>query len=119
MVDRKLEENISQFCGVTGASYVLLMVQISITRLTDSPSSPTLRPHFKPDSRCYSVKDARKFLEKYKRVDIAMDAYYNDPNALAVTAKQQTNVPSTSKLTALFEKYKGAHAHTTYPSHPV
>lgn len=54
------------------------------------------------------VKDAKKFLEKYKRVDLAIDMYYNDPNALAATAKQKQSEPSTSKLTSLFDKYKGA-----------
>ncbi|KAJ6626013.1 defective in Cullin neddylation protein 1 [Mycena sp. CBHHK59/15] len=73
MVDRKMEENIAQFCGVTGAS----------------------------------VKDARKFLEKYKRVDVAVDAFYGDPAALAAVAKQPpAAAASTSKLNALFDKYK-------------
>jgi len=55
-----------------------------------------------------SVKDARRFLEKYKRVDIAMDAYYNDPNASAATGRRQADGggASTSKLNALFDKYK-------------
>ncbi|KAJ7123697.1 Cullin binding-domain-containing protein [Mycena epipterygia] len=74
MVDRKMEENIAQFCGVTGAS----------------------------------VKDAKKFLDKYKRVDVAIDAYYGDPAALASTP---TRAPapaaaSSSKLNTLFDKYK-------------
>ncbi|KAF7308027.1 Defective in cullin neddylation protein [Mycena kentingensis (nom. inval.)] len=76
MVDKKMEENIAQFCGVTGAS----------------------------------VKDAKRFLEKYKRVDIAVDAYYNDPNAAAATtaavSSRQAGHPSASKLNALFDKYK-------------
>ncbi|TFK36066.1 hypothetical protein BDQ12DRAFT_257920 [Crucibulum laeve] len=73
MVDRKMEEAITQFCGVTGAS----------------------------------TKDAKKFLDKYKRVDVAIDAYYNDPNALATMGRQTTSSqPSTSKLNALFDKYK-------------
>ncbi|KAJ7896941.1 Cullin binding-domain-containing protein [Mycena leptocephala] len=70
----KMEDNIAQFCGVTGAS----------------------------------VKDAKKFLEKYKRVDVAIDAYYGDPAALAATAVR-TPAPaaaSTSKLNTLFDKYK-------------
>lgn len=54
------------------------------------------------------MKDAKRFIEKYKRVDIAIDAYYNDPTALAMSARRQTeSVPSTSKLNALFDKYKG------------
>jgi DCN1-like protein 1/2 len=71
-VDKEMEENIVQFCGITGAS----------------------------------DKDARKFLEKYKRMDQAMDAYYNDPNALAATEKRQGSGPSTSKLNSLFDRYK-------------
>ncbi|KAJ6578672.1 hypothetical protein DFH09DRAFT_346209 [Mycena vulgaris] len=72
MVDRKMEENIAQFCGVTGAS----------------------------------VKDAKKFLDKYKRVDVAIDAYYGDPAALAAVPKASVPAASTSKLNALFDKYK-------------
>ncbi|KAJ7735955.1 defective in Cullin neddylation protein 1, partial [Mycena metata] len=77
MVDRKMEENIAQFCGVTGAS----------------------------------VKDAKKFLEKYKRVDVAVDAYYGDPTAFAAPAPaahtgRTPHGPSTSKINAVFDKYK-------------
>lgn len=75
MVDRKLDENISQFCAVTGAS----------------------------------ARDARKFLEAHKRVDVAIDAYYNDPNAFNTPTKQKardTGPPSTIKLSTLFDKYK-------------
>jgi hypothetical protein len=55
------------------------------------------------------VKDAKKFLDRHKRVDAAIDAYYNDPSAIAATARRQTesSMPSTSKLNALFDKYKG------------
>ncbi|TCD63472.1 Scaffold-type E3 ligase [Steccherinum ochraceum] len=50
-----------------------------------------------------SVRDAKRFLEKYKRVEIAVDAYYNEP-----AQAQQASIPqpSTSKLNALFDKYK-------------
>lgn len=74
MVDKKLEENIVQFCGVTGAS----------------------------------IKDAKKFLDRHKRLEVAIDAYYNDPTSLSSTARQQVNTstPSTSKLNSLFDKYK-------------
>ncbi|RPD63357.1 defective in Cullin neddylation protein 1 [Lentinus tigrinus ALCF2SS1-6] len=46
-----------------------------------------------------SAKDARKYLTKYKRLDLAVDAYYNNPPTPAPQA-------STSKLNALFDKYK-------------
>ncbi|KAJ6554361.1 defective in Cullin neddylation protein 1 [Mycena capillaripes] len=73
MVDKKMEENIAQFCGVTGAS----------------------------------VKDAKKFLEKYKRVDVAIDAYYGDPAAIASTPPRAAPAAaSSSKLNAVFDKYK-------------
>lgn len=103
MVDRKMEDNIAQFCGVTGASCVPSISATPhpsiINNLCDSFSS--------------STKDARKFLEKYKRVDIAVDAYYTDPNALATSPSRTPSTPaaSTSKLNALFDKYKGACAH--------
>ncbi|KAF5366764.1 hypothetical protein D9758_006504 [Tetrapyrgos nigripes] len=71
MVDRKMEENIAQFCAVTGAS----------------------------------VKDAKRFLEKYKKLDVAVDAYFNDPNP-APTPSRRHEGPSTSKLNTLFDKYK-------------
>jgi DCN1-like protein 1/2 len=74
-MNKEMEENIAQFCGVTGAS----------------------------------VKDARRFLDKHKRVDIAMDAFYNDAAAMASAVKNQTeSSPSTSKLNALFNTYKDA-----------
>lgn len=51
-----------------------------------------------------SMKDAKRFLAEYKRVDIAVDAFYNEP----VQARQASiPQPSTSKLNALFDKYKG------------
>ncbi|THH28757.1 hypothetical protein EUX98_g5417 [Antrodiella citrinella] len=50
-----------------------------------------------------STKDAKRFLAEYKRVDIAVDAFYNEP----VQARQASiPQPSTSKLNALFDKYK-------------
>jgi len=53
------------------------------------------------------AKDAKRFLEKHKRLDVAIDAYYNDPSAMAAAAKRHDSVgPSVSKLNALFDKYK-------------
>ncbi|KAG6910367.1 hypothetical protein DXG01_011082 [Tephrocybe rancida] len=79
MVDKKMEENLVTFCGVTGAS----------------------------------TRDARKFLEKYKRVDVAMDAYYNNPSEFSTLSRPQAATPaapSSSKLTTLFNKYKDPEA---------
>ncbi|EIM84253.1 DUF298-domain-containing protein [Stereum hirsutum FP-91666 SS1] len=49
-----------------------------------------------------SIKDARKYLDKYKRVEIAVDAYYND-----LSSRPRTTEPpaSTSKLNAVFDNY--------------
>jgi hypothetical protein len=56
-----------------------------------------------------SVKEAKRFLEKHsKKLDVAIDAYYNDPAAMAAAARRhESSGPSTSKLSALFDKYKG------------
>ncbi|KAH9837744.1 Cullin binding-domain-containing protein, partial [Rhodofomes roseus] len=51
-----------------------------------------------------SARDAKRFLEKYKRLDVAIDAFYGDPNALA--SAQRSGV-STTKITQLFDQYKG------------
>ena len=50
----------------------------------------------------YSAKDAKRYLAKYRRLDQALDAYFNSPTAAKNTA-------STSKLNALFDQYKGKH----------
>ncbi|KAI0062982.1 DUF298-domain-containing protein [Artomyces pyxidatus] len=50
-----------------------------------------------------SVKEAKRYIDKYKRVDVAVDTYYNE--APAARAKDPA-APSTSKLTQLFDKYK-------------
>ncbi|KAL0952666.1 hypothetical protein HGRIS_006909 [Hohenbuehelia grisea] len=70
-----MEDQVAQFCGVTGAS----------------------------------VKDARRFIERHKRLDYAIDAYYNDPNAFSAVStprRQEPAAPSTSKLNSLFDTYK-------------
>ncbi|KAI0791042.1 defective in Cullin neddylation protein 1 [Abortiporus biennis] len=50
-----------------------------------------------------TVKDARRYLDKYKKVEIAVDAFYNEP-----VQPRQSSIPSasTSKLNDLFNKYK-------------
>jgi DCN1-like protein 1/2 len=62
------------------------------------------------DLRVCRVKDAKRFIDKYKRVDVAMDAFYNDPAAMVAAAKHQGGGggPSTSKLNTLFDRYKGS-----------
>ncbi|RXW18005.1 hypothetical protein EST38_g7844 [Candolleomyces aberdarensis] len=76
MVDKKMEENIVQFCAITAAS----------------------------------TRDARKFLEHHGRLDVAVDAYFNNPNQFASSSKsrkqEQPAAPSTSKINALFDQYK-------------
>ena len=54
-----------------------------------------------------SPKDAKKFLDRYKRLDLAVDAFFDDPNAMASVRRQpDAPAPSTSKLNTLFDKYK-------------
>ncbi|KIP03035.1 hypothetical protein PHLGIDRAFT_78198 [Phlebiopsis gigantea 11061_1 CR5-6] len=50
-----------------------------------------------------STRDAKKFIEKYKRLEIAIDAYYNEP---MMSRQQPPPAPSTSKLNQLFDQYK-------------
>ncbi|KAH9922224.1 defective in Cullin neddylation protein 1 [Fomitopsis serialis] len=49
------------------------------------------------------TRDAKRFLEKYKRLDVAIDAFYGDPNALA---SAQRSTVSTTKINQLFDQYK-------------
>jgi len=59
--------------------------------------------------RLIRTRDARKFLETHKRLDVAMDAYYNNPHAFSNTGRRKGDsaAPSSSKILILFEKYKG------------
>lgn len=59
--------------------------------------------------RVIRTRDAKKFLDKYKRVDIAIDAFYNDPSEFSAPPPRHTStsMPSTSRLHTLFSKYKG------------
>lgn len=45
----------------------------------------------------YSTKVAKKFLETHKRVDVAIDAYYNDPQAQASGGGQSKQGASITK----------------------
>ncbi|THH04418.1 hypothetical protein EW145_g5538 [Phellinidium pouzarii] len=56
-----------------------------------------------------SLKDARKFLEKYKRLDAAIDSYYNNPNQFGGASSKKTEADRIARLGALFEKYKDPH----------
>ena len=57
----------------------------------------------------YRTKEARKFLEKYKRLDSAIDQYYSDPNQFGGGASsKRAEADRTAKLNALFDKYKGS-----------
>lgn len=97
MVDKKLDENIGQFCSVTGASYVKSSSALAI--VADRYWSISL----------IRTRDARKFLEAHKRLDIAIDAYYDNPHAFSTPGRRKgdSSAPSSHKLQQLFEKYKG------------
>lgn len=93
MGDKKTEEAIAQFCGVTSATYVLNYFKISDQLLI---------------TLAIRTKEAKKFIDKYKRLDVAIDAYYTNPNEFGNRRQaESTAVPSTSKLNALFTRYKG------------
>lgn len=51
------------------------------------------------------MRDARRYLDKYKRVDAAIDAFYSDPSGGSAA---RAAAASTSKITQLFDQYKGA-----------
>lgn len=47
-------------------------------------------------------------MDKYKRLDVAIDAYYTDPNQFgSSSASRRTETEKISRLNALFDKYKG------------
>ncbi|KIJ26219.1 hypothetical protein M422DRAFT_236630, partial [Sphaerobolus stellatus SS14] len=58
------------------------------------------------------IKEATKFITKYGKADLAIDAYYNDPNALASSSTAAARPPpvSNTKLNTLFDKYKAPDA---------
>jgi hypothetical protein len=86
-----MEESIAQFCAVTGSSYLsnqlFLFFKLGFTHEI---------------TFLHSVRDAKKFIEKFKRVDVAIDAYYNDLPPPTVNP-----ILNTSKLHNIFDKYKG------------
>ncbi|KAL0569959.1 Scaffold-type E3 ligase [Marasmius crinis-equi] len=53
-----------------------------------------------------SYRDAKRYLDKFKRVDVAVDAFYSGDLPPASTPKSNSHQPSTSKLHSLFDKYK-------------
>ncbi|KAL5520319.1 hypothetical protein ACEPAG_9533 [Sanghuangporus baumii] len=54
-----------------------------------------------------STKDARKFLEKYKRLDSAIDNYYNDPSQFGGGGgSKRAEADRSARLSAIFDKYK-------------
>jgi len=55
-----------------------------------------------------STKEAKKFLTKHKRLDVAIDAFYNNSSSSPSPSPPPSNsrIPSTAALTTLFNKYK-------------
>lgn len=55
-----------------------------------------------------STRDARDFLKHHKRLDVAVDAYFSNPNAFAGRRKTETDgTPSIIRLEEIYNKYKG------------
>jgi len=77
-------------------------------------SSSTLAAVLESPDPSISSKEAKRFLEKYKKLEVAVDAFYNDPSAMAAASRRNNEGPSTSKLSQLFDKYKGL----SYPYTP-
>ena len=59
---------------------------------------------------CARPRDAKRYLEKYKRLDVAIDAYYTNPNGFPA---ERSGV-STTKINQLFDQYKGAPRRAAY-----
>ncbi|KAM6492981.1 defective in Cullin neddylation protein 1 [Amanita muscaria] len=54
-----------------------------------------------------SAKDAKKLLDKYKQLEVAIDKYYTDDvHSGKARGGASSGVPSLSKLNTLFDKYK-------------
>lgn len=55
-----------------------------------------------------SDTEAKRFLKKYKRVDAAIDAFYNDPSPASSSSlsNSTSRAPSTAEITNLFNEYK-------------
>lgn len=57
------------------------------------------------------IKDATKYIQKYGKAELAIDAYFNDPDAMVGISSQQIRRDSTGqsqahKLNTLFDKYR-------------
>jgi len=90
-----MEDEIAQFCGITSASCVTSFSSAKRALLTIS----------------HRVKEARAYLTKFKRLDLSIDAYYSSslsasPAPAPTASRTASSAPSTSKLNALFERYK-------------
>ncbi|KAI5120249.1 hypothetical protein M0805_007553 [Coniferiporia weirii] len=53
-----------------------------------------------------SPADAKSFIGKYKRLDVAIDSYYNDPNQFKSEPSKKTGADRVARLGKLFDKYK-------------
>ena len=63
---------------------------------------------------CGRARDAKRYLEKYKRLDVAIDAYYTNPGGLPA----ERGAVSTAKIGQLFDQYKGAPLRSPVPPRP-
>lgn len=55
-----------------------------------------------------STKDAKRMLDRFKKLDAAVDAWYSGGHQSSTPSTPRPAGPSTSKITELFERYKGA-----------
>ncbi|KAA1474110.1 DUF298-domain-containing protein [Dentipellis sp. KUC8613] len=53
-----------------------------------------------------TAREAKRYIDKYNRVDMAVDSYYNELSSGRVAKSGSDGAPSTSKLNQLFDTYK-------------
>lgn len=101
MVDKRFDADVAQFCSVTGASCV-----IPLKRRRNCQFCTQIFFFFFFFFWAFSAKDARDFLKQHKRVEVAIDAYYNNPDAFSGRRKADVST-SVPQLGQLFDRYKG------------
>ena len=93
------ETDIAQFCGITGATYVLAAHFAVLPR---DPAQPLISS--------YSVRDAKKYLDKHKRIENAIDAFYNEggeSSSLRATPSSADPAKINQRLNQMYDTYKG------------
>lgn len=95
MPGKNEDASIAQFIAITGSTWVSLFKSISLIYLTPP----------------WVIRDnnARHFLKKHKRLDAAIDAYFNDSSSASSSSQPKLagHALSTAEIVKQFNKYKG------------